>query len=175
MSILNFIGTWVPIVSFLAIFITFMASIIARYIFRTSIRWSYEISVLGYIWCMFFGVGKAIDTDAHVVFSLVYDKLKPFGQFFCKALYNIILILILLICFVPCTRSLLNSSMKTSVLHMPYSVVFAPFLYMLAEIMVRSGINIYRAYKEYKEGPPKEEETPPPEEPEKIEEGGAEA
>ena len=34
----------------------------------------------------------------------------------------------------------------------PYTVVFAPFMYMLAEIIVRTCINIRNAFKEYKEG-----------------------
>ena len=37
-----------------------MVSIISRYIFRVPVAWSYEISVLGYMWTMFFGVGKAM-------------------------------------------------------------------------------------------------------------------
>ncbi|MCD7745185.1 MAG: TRAP transporter small permease subunit [Lachnospiraceae bacterium] len=163
-TIFDGIGTVVPILSFLAIFITFTASIIARYIFNTSIRWSYEISVLGYIWCMFFGVGKAMEDDSHVVFSLVYDMLSPLWQFICKVVYNAFLMILLIIVFVPCCKALQNSSMVTSVLKIPYSVAFAPFIYMLAEIIVRSGINICKAYKEFKAGPV-----------EKAEEGGAEA
>ena len=40
----------------------------------------------------------------------------------------------------------------TGVLKLPYTVVFAPFMYMLAEIIVRTCINIRNAFKEYKEG-----------------------
>ncbi len=42
--------------------------------------------------------------------------------------------------------------MVTGVLKLPYTVVFAPFMYMLAEIIVRTCINIRNAFKEYKEG-----------------------
>jgi hypothetical protein len=37
----------------------------------------------------------------------------------------------------------------TGVLQMPHAVVFAPFIYMLAEVIVRSIINVFKAKKEY--------------------------
>ena len=46
--------------SFLVIFCTFMLAIVSRYFFKRPVTWSYEISVLGYIWTMFFGVGLAV-------------------------------------------------------------------------------------------------------------------
>ena len=62
------------------------------------------------------------------------------------------LLILLLLCFVPCWHSLIGKQMVTGVLKLPYTVVFAPFMYMLAEIIVRTCINIRNAFKEYKEG-----------------------
>ena len=97
------------------------------------------------MWTMFFGVGKAMEADEHVVFGLVYDAVKPRTQFIFKVVYNTFLLILLVTCFVPCFQS-------TGVLKLPYTVVFAPFMYMLAEIIVRTCINIKNAFKEYKEG-----------------------
>ena len=82
-KILDFFEIGVTSISFIVIFVTFMISILSRYIFRIPVTWTYEISILGYMWTMFFGVGKAIDNDEHVVFSLVYDKISPKGKRFC--------------------------------------------------------------------------------------------
>lgn len=92
-----------------------------------------------------------METDDHVVFGLIYDTLKPFGQFLFKAIYNIFLLLLLVICFVPCVESMFSKQMVTGVLKLPYTVVFAPFIYMMAEVIIRSGINVYKAYSDYKE------------------------
>lgn len=150
-AMVDFMGIVVPSISFIMIFITFMISICSRYFFRSAVTWSYEVSVLGYMWTMFFGVGKAIEADEHVVFGLVYDTLKPFGQFMCKMVYNIFLLALLLFCFVPCVQALLGRQMVTGVLKLPYTVVFAPFVYMLAEVIVRTVINIVKTVKDYKQ------------------------
>lgn len=150
-KIMDVLGIVIPSITFVVIFVTFMISIVSRYCFKTPVTWSYEVSVLGYMWTMFFGVGKAMETDDHVVFGLIYDTLRPFGQFLFKAIYNIFLLLLLVICFVPCVESMFSKQMVTGVLKLPYTVVFAPFIYMMAEVIIRSGINVYKAYSDYKE------------------------
>lgn len=143
-------GVIFPNISFCMIFIAFMVAILSRYIFRQPVAWTYEISVLGFMWTMFFGVGKAIELDEHVVFGLVYDTLKPFGKMLCKLLYNVALMILLAILFIPALRMALKSTMMTGVLKMPYKIIFAPFFLMLAEIVVRSGLNIKKAVQEYR-------------------------
>ena len=138
-KIVDFLGVFIPNITFLVIFLTFMVTIVSRYFFKTPVTWSYEVSVLGYMWTMFFGVGKAMEADEHVVFGLVYDAVKPRTQFIFKVVYNTFLLILLVTCFVPCFQSMVGKKMVTGVLKLPYTVVFAPFMYMLAEIIVRKN------------------------------------
>lgn len=150
-KIVDFLGIVIPSFTFMVIFITFMVTILSRYLFKTPVTWSYEVSVLGYMWTMFFGVGKAIEADEHVVFGLVYDAVKPFTQFVFKVVYNTFLLVLLVICLVPCWNSMMSKQMVTGVLKLPYTIVFAPFMYMLVEIIVRTAINIKHAFSDYKQ------------------------
>lgn len=148
-KIMKILSEGVPMVSFMVVFLAFMASIIYRYVLRQAIPWNVEVSILGYMYCMFFGSGIAIARDEHVVFSLIYDKLPPVGKMISKLLYNTILIVLICIAFAPCCKSILNMRQVTGILKMPYKVVFAPFLWMLAECVVRSAIVMVNAVKEY--------------------------
>ncbi len=150
--IAEFLGGVIPNLTFIVIFVTFMLTIISRYILRAPISWSYEISILGYMWTMFFGVGKAMEADEHVVFGLVYDSLGKKAKVAFKIIYNTALVVLLGIAFLPCVDSLLSKKMVTGVLKLPYSVVFAPMIYMFAEIMIRCIIDIYKSIKGLKEG-----------------------
>lgn len=144
--------TVLPVICFCAIFVTFMLNIISRYILRHAVPWNYEISVLGYMWCMYFGVGHAMNGDEHVVFSLVYDQMKPVVQYGMKLFYNIFLFVLMAIAYVPCWKAMFSSSMRTGVLKLPYTVAFAPFMIMYTEIMIRTLVNIYRARRDYHAG-----------------------
>ena len=148
--IMTVLSEGVPMVSFLVVFVTFMMTIFCRYVLRFAIPWSYEVSILGYMYCMFFGSGIALKRDEHVVFSLLYDKLSPLGQLISKLVYNAALIVLLAIIFVPCVNSLMASTMKTGILKMPYKFVFAPFLWMIFECAFRCLFYIKTSWEEYK-------------------------
>lgn len=150
-KIMTVLSEGLPMVAFLVVFVTFMMTIICRYVLRFAIPWSYEVSILGYMYCMFFGSGIAIKRDEHVVFSLLYDKLPPIGKLICKLVYNIVLIVLIAIIFTPCLNSLMASTMKTGILKMPYKVVFAPFLWMIFECAFRCLFYIRASWTEYKE------------------------
>ena len=145
--ILDIFDVGVTSVSFIVIFVTFMISILSRYIFKRPVPWTYELSILGYMWTMFFGVGKAIENDEHVVFSLIYDKLSPGRKRACLILYNIVMTVLLLICFIPCVQAAMKSTMKTGVLKLPYRMVFSPFFFMMVEVIIRSIMNVVRWIK----------------------------
>ncbi|MBQ3479371.1 MAG: TRAP transporter small permease subunit [Clostridia bacterium] len=149
-KIMTVLSEGVPMVAFLVVFITFMMTIICRYVLRFAIPWSYEVSILGYMYCMFFGSGIALKRDEHVVFSLLYDKLPPIGQLICKLVYNAVLVVLIAIIFVPCLNSLMASTMTTGILKMPYKAVFAPFLWMLFECAFRCLFYMKASWKEYK-------------------------
>ena len=143
-------------VSFLVIFVVFMAQIIARYFFKTSIGWSNEVSILGYMYCMYFGTGRALSADEHVVFSLVYDKLPNKGKLFCKLLCYAAMIVLLALTISPSYKAIMKMTNVTGVLKMPYKVVFFPYMWLLVESIIRSGFCIRDAFVEYKENSRKE-------------------
>lgn len=149
-KIMTVLSEGVPMLSFIIVFATFMMTIVSRYVLRVAIPWSYEASILGYMYCMFFGSGIAIKRDEHVVFSLIYDKLNPMWKMISTLTYNVMIIAFILCAFIPCFNSILSMKQVTGIMKMPYKYVFAPFLWMLAEIVVRCVICMVDATKDYK-------------------------
>lgn len=146
-KILNIFDVGVTSFSFLMVFIAFMISIVSRYFIRVAVSWTYEISILGYMWAMYFGVAKCMETDSHVVFSLVYDKLGLKGKKFCYILNNALLATLLICCIYPSIKSWAASKMVTGVLKIPYKVAFFPFFYMVIMVIIRAIINIRNGMK----------------------------
>ena len=146
----NILGVVFPCILFLILFFSFIVTIFARYFMGKSVTWGNEVAILAYMWIMFFGCGKAMENDEHVVFSLVYDEMPPFIQMVMKLVYNTVLVIFMVICFKPGLTALLNSRQITGVLKLPYTVVFAPFFWMMLNIIIYSIINIYKAIQEYK-------------------------
>lgn len=149
-TIMDILGVGLPCVIFLALFLSFVATIGARYFMHKSLTWGNEVAVIAYIWIMFFGCGKAIENDEHVVFSLVYDKCSPVVQAGMKIAYNLILVGLLAASLPACWSRLMASTQITGVLKLSYKLVFGPFIWMFVETIVRSLINVKKAVDELK-------------------------
>ena len=80
-----------------------------------------------------------LQRDANYLVVITEEKAVHLESSFIAMLivgvYNVFLLILLVICFVPCWHSLVGKQMVTGVLKLPYTVVFAPFMYMLAEVM----------------------------------------
>lgn len=147
----DFIGVYVPTLSFAVLFLCFMATMILRYCLKISLNWGSELAILCYMWIMFWGAGYGLSHNDHVVFSLIYDRCSARTQMIMKVFYSIIMAVLMLWCLPACVKAMLRSNMITGVLKIPYKVAFAPFLYMLVDNAARALIYGWKAIQEYKE------------------------
>ena len=154
---MDFFGVYIPTISFGVLFLCFMATMIMRYCLKISLNWGSELAILCYMWIMFFGSGKGLTMEDHVVFSLIYDRCPPLVQMLMKVFYNIVLAVLLLWALPACITAMGRSNMITGVLKIPYKVAFAPFMFMLVDSAVRALCAAWKAYDEYKNKPANEE------------------
>jgi len=147
----NFIGVTIPTISFLIIFIVFLIQIVSRYVLRTPVPWTYEISILAYIWTMFFGIGQAIKMDENVVFGLVYDTVNENTKRTFRISYNLLIVIVTLIAFVPNLISMLEKRALTGALQLPFRWMFAPFFLMLVDIIIKCSRNVVSEFIPTKE------------------------
>lgn len=148
---MDFFGVYIPTISFCVLFLCFMATMIMRYCLKISLSWGSELAILCYMWIMFWGAGKGLTLEDHVVFSLIYDRCSPKIQMIMKVFYNIVLAVLLVWALPSCVQAMLRSNMITGVLKIPYKVAFAPFLFMLVDSAVRALFAAKKAYDEYVE------------------------
>ena len=153
----DFIGVYIPTLSFAVLFLCFMATMILRYCFKISLNWGSELAILCYMWIMFWGSGYGLSHNDHVVFSLVYDRCSARTQMIMKVFYSIVMAALMLWALPACVKAMLRSNMITGVLKIPYKVAFAPFLYMLVDNAVRALIYGWKCIQEYKEQKKNEE------------------
>lgn len=148
---MDLFGVYIPTLSFAILFLCFMATMIMRYCLKISLNWGSELAILCYMWIMFWGSGKGLTMEDHVVFSLVYDRCSPKVQMIMKVFYNIVLAILMVWALKPCIVAMGRSNMITGVLKIPYKVAFAPFLFMLVDSAVRALCAAKKAYDEYVE------------------------
>ena len=143
------IGIYLPCVTFLIMFVSFCIQIICRYLFNYQFEWTYEFTVIGFMWTAVFGACYSSKIRDHVSFNLIYDRLGSKGQALMSLAGNLIPYAVEYISFMDIKT--------TPVLKLSFGVAYAPFLifllfsiiYIIRDIVlaIRTLFGLYRLPK----------------------------
>jgi TRAP-type C4-dicarboxylate transport system permease small subunit len=131
----DIIELYIPIISFLAMFIAFILQVFFRYVIRHPLTWSMEVIVVGFVWTVVFGACYTMRHRGHVKFTMLYDRLKPKPAAVIRLLGNIIIALTFIsLVYATVNYALFIGFQKTAVFRISYTFVFMPFAYFLVSI-----------------------------------------
>lgn len=144
LKLLQVIEEFIPALGFLVVFITFIIGIFSRYVLRSPVPWTYEVSILAYMWTVYLACGLAMKKEEHVVFSLFYDGRSEKTKKILRIIGNALMAVSMLVVFVPSIKGILYKYAKTGVLQIPVKYAFLPFILLIVDIFGRSVYNIYK-------------------------------
>ena len=127
--------------SFLVMFVAFILQIFTRYILGFQIGWTYEATVIGFMWVVAFGGSYASRLREHVSFSMFYDKMTERGRAWTDIVSNVFIVVTFIVMLAPVLDFVdFMKIKKTAVMKVPLSILYAPFIYFI----VSSTIYIIR-------------------------------
>lgn len=141
--IVDIIEIYIPSISFIIMFSAFILQIFFRYFLNNPLTWPYEITVFGFMWTALFGALYAKRKGGHVKFTLVYDHLNPLKQLIMRLVGNSLICISFIIGFYPAYDYIMYLEyQKSTVLFIPYHIVYFPFLIFLLGTIIRLIIDI---------------------------------
>ena len=141
----DIVEIYIPVASFVIMFLVFIAQIFSRYILRSPLAWAYEVTVTCYLWLVVLGACFAQRNRSHVTFTLLTDKLPMRVQALFIGLGSLLIAVAFIWSFLPSVEFVQFMKMqKTSVLKITLDIVYAPYipflafniLYMLSDIVL---------------------------------------
>ncbi|MDR0719105.1 MAG: TRAP transporter small permease subunit [Treponema sp.] len=132
----DIIEKYIPVFSFILMFVTFVLQVFFRYIIRHPLTWSMEVIVVGFVWTVVLGACYTMRQRSHVKFTLIYDRLPPIPAAVIRMAGNIIIVVTFVsLVFATYKYSLFISFQKTAVFRISYTFIFMPFVYFLCSIV----------------------------------------
>lgn len=129
----DIVEIYIPVATFVIMFVTFVLQIFFRYILRQPLAWAYEVTVSCYLWLVVLGACYAQRDHGHVTFTLITDKMPIRGRAFCTFLGSTMICVAFLWAFMPSVRFVAMMKMqKTSMLKIGLNIVYAPYIVFLA-------------------------------------------
>ena len=112
---------YMPILAFCILFISFVYSIFARYVFNAPPAWATEIQVGTYIWTVMLSAAYVRRIDKHVKFDILYDHLSEKWKCYFRIFRNLLM--------GKNTESLFQDSSKNILLSYHLSQLFSDVIF----------------------------------------------
>lgn len=151
-AIWDFWEVHLPGVMFSLLFAVMIYQIVMRKVFNNPPQWSFEVTLFIYIYLVLIGSANAERHDEHVVFSMVYDLFGEKGKIWMRIITAVLLVGMLLIgmpSMIHYAWFIKTAQIKmSSVLHIPYRLLYACFIYFCFSIMAQRIVGLVRDIKQ---------------------------
>ena len=141
---------YLPMASFIFVFVSYIIMISFRYILHISFDWLYQLNVITYVWAGVFAASYGGRSDKHVVFSLIYDKfsekkrrvIKIIGDLFTVGVFSVLL---------PYTLDsvIFIAKKKIPILQLPFSIIYIPYLVFIILSLIYYTVSLIKEIRQF--------------------------
>jgi TRAP-type C4-dicarboxylate transport system permease small subunit len=130
---------------FAALFVVFLIQVTARFVFARPLPWTDEAAVILYVWVILWSAALIVPEREHVAFDLVWNLAGPRVQKLMRAV-GLIAVGGLAAWAIPASADFawFMAREGTAVLGLPLTWLFAPFVLLLAALVVRSAVGLFK-------------------------------
>lgn len=142
----NCVELYIPVISFVVLFSVFCFQVFMRYVMNNPQPWTLEVEQMCFLWLVLLGACFAQREKSHVTFTLLYDSLGVKGKALTTLLGNLIIASTFLLATIPSLRYILGLAERaqvTSILKVPKTLVFFPYVIFLIMILLYTLMDIY--------------------------------
>jgi TRAP-type C4-dicarboxylate transport system permease small subunit len=131
---------------FLALFVTFIVQIVARFVFNQPLPWSDELAVILYLWVILWASAFVVPEQEHVMFDLLWNAASPATRRLMRMVGHT-LIGGLALAAIPASWEYVHFMARenTAVLGISFEWVFMPFVLLLIALAARSWHGLVQA------------------------------
>ena len=131
---------------FLALFLTFLVQITARFGFNKPLPWSDELAVILYLWAILWASSFMVAEREQVVFDLLWNSVGTGTRRVMRIAGNLMIGGLALVA-IPASWDYVHFMARESspVLDISFQWVFLPFVLLLLALVVRSAWGIWQA------------------------------
>ena len=137
---------FIPAIAFVVLFVVFVFQVFMRYAAKNPQAWTTEVEQSCFLWIALLGACYVQRNKGHVVFTMVYDALKLKGKAVMALISNAFVAFAMALTFIPSFKyiwGLTSRHQVTSLLKIPKTLVFFPYVIFLFLIFVYNILDIY--------------------------------
>lgn len=141
--LLDVIELYIPSLTFLTLFVSFIIGIVARYIIRDPQSWTYELGSIMFLNTVLLAACIADRKKEHVVFDMIYNAKSVKTQCIMRIMTNLMTVVFLIIIFPASIRYLIGfKKVLTPIMKIPQYLVFVSFPVLFLDLIARAAYRL---------------------------------
>ncbi len=145
MSRFSSIGGWlrrraenVLVLLLTIMFIAFLIQIISRYVFNFPVGWTYEVSLLAWLWAVLWGAAFVLTEEEEIRFDIIYSLVGPLTRRIFAAVSGVALLVLYTVSLPAVTNYVRFMKVERSPnLHIPFDVLFSIYIIFAIAVIIR--------------------------------------
>jgi TRAP-type C4-dicarboxylate transport system permease small subunit len=137
----------IGVLLFTTAFLGFIVQIFFRYVVNRPILWTEEVTMIAFIWTVFWAAAFMVNIREHVSFDVVYEVMKPQT----KRIMSIFSMVVLIVCFVlliPATWDYLEFLLRkrSPVLRLSMTWIYGCYLLFVVNFTIQAAARLWRLF-----------------------------
>lgn len=126
---------------FAIMFGAFLLQVFMRYVMNDPLTWTLEVSLMAYVWVVFWSAAFIVDYREHVAFNMLYEGVAPGRRRYLAAFSAMVVFLGFVVAF-PATFDYVQflAFDRTWVLEFRFDLVYSIYLVFMAVVAFRAAL-----------------------------------
>lgn len=137
----------VGVLLFTAAFVGFIVQIFARYVLNSPILWTEEVTMIAFVWTVFWAAAFMVNIREHVTFDVVYEVVSPEIKR-AMAIFSMIVLIVAFVLLIPATWDYLQFLLRrrSPVLRIPMTWIYGCYLLFVVNFTIQAAVRLWRLF-----------------------------
>jgi TRAP-type C4-dicarboxylate transport system permease small subunit len=137
----------IGVLLFTVAFLGFIVQVFFRYVMNSPILWTEEVTMIAFVWTVFWAAAFMVNIREHVTFDVVYEAMPPQIKRV-MAIFAMVMLIIAFVLLIPATWDYLQFLLRkrSPVLRLPMTWIYACYLLFVVNFTIQAAWRLWRLF-----------------------------
>jgi TRAP-type C4-dicarboxylate transport system permease small subunit len=137
----------VGVLLFTTAFLGFIVQIFFRYVVNRPILWTEEVTMIAFVWTVFWAAAFIVNIREHVVFDVVYEAVSPQIKRV-MSIFSMVVLIATFLLLIPATWEYLEFLLRkrSPVLRISMTWIYGCYLLFVVNFTIQAAVRLWRLF-----------------------------
>jgi len=137
----------IGVLLFTVAFLGFIVQVFFRYVVNRPILWTEEVTMIAFVWTVFWAAAFMVNIREHVTFDVLYEVVSPPVKR-AMAIFSMVVLIAAFLLLIPATWDYLEFLLRkrSPVLRIPMAWIYCCYLLFVVNFTIQAALRLWRLF-----------------------------